>query len=212
MTGADRLAACIAAEALALGVILTPEAATVAGRHAEALLAWNPGANLTRVTEPEELARRHFGESFLVARVLPGAGATPLRVLDVGAGGGFPGLALRLVRPDISLVMLEPRRRKAAFLRHVSSFQPPPHPRVETLRLDELRDEAAFDAVMFRAVRLGARGLLRALAPRGRIVGFPGLEDRSLVTEMEDAGLVVVGEVPLPATGRRIVAWGRRDA
>jgi len=207
LTRAEELAVVIAAEAAAVGVALTPEAAALAGRHAAELLAWNAGANLTRVTEPRELARRHFVESFLAATLLPPATASPLTALDVGAGGGFPGLALRVLRPDVALVMLEPRRRKAAFLRHVAGLQPPPRPQVETLRLEELPPGRSFEVVTFRAVRLAAEDLLRVLAPGGRLLTFPGEEDASVEEEMAGAGLQEVGAVPLPGGRRRVVAW-----
>ena len=76
---------------------------------------WNARMNLTAIREPEEMVRRHFGESlFLGARV--GACDT---LLDFGAGAGFPGVPVQLLRPDVQVTLAESQGRKAAFLREV---------------------------------------------------------------------------------------------
>jgi len=76
---------------------------------------WNARMNLTAIREPAEMVRRHFGESlFLGARV--GACDT---LLDFGAGAGFPGVPVQLLRPDVQVTLAESQGRKAAFLREV---------------------------------------------------------------------------------------------
>src|SRR5579885_3761947 len=62
-------------------------------QYVDLLLRWNQKINLTSIRTPEECLTRHFGESFLLARMFPLQG----RLLDIGSGAGFPGLALKLI-------------------------------------------------------------------------------------------------------------------
>ncbi len=80
------------------------------------LLRWNQKINLTSVRTPEECITRHFGESFLLSHVVHLGG----RLLDIGSGAGFPGLAVKLIAPQLEVVLLEPRAKKRAFLKEVS--------------------------------------------------------------------------------------------
>lgn len=84
------------------------------------LLRWNARMNLTAVRDPEEALTRHFGESlFLASRLFPTAAAAKGRVVDVGSGAGFPGLALRIYAP-VAVTLIESKERKAVFLREVA--------------------------------------------------------------------------------------------
>jgi 16S rRNA (guanine527-N7)-methyltransferase len=75
--------------------------------------AWNARARLTAITRPEAAAKLHVLDSLLClrAKIPPRAS-----VVDVGSGAGFPGIPLAIVRPDLSMVLLEAVSRKAAFL------------------------------------------------------------------------------------------------
>ncbi len=105
------------------GVELTPEQQRAFHLLAVALLEWNEQVNLTAITDPDEIVIRHFLDSISVLwalRQLP-AGKSSLagRVIDVGAGAGFPGLPLKIVCPRISLVALEATGKKVEYIRHV---------------------------------------------------------------------------------------------
>ena len=63
--------------------------------YLDLLLRWNAKTNLTAIREPEEMVRRHFGESLFVAAHLPACST----LLDLGSGAGFPGLPIQLARP-----------------------------------------------------------------------------------------------------------------
>jgi 16S rRNA (guanine527-N7)-methyltransferase len=79
------------------------------------LLQWNRTTNLTSITEPSEVISKHFVDSLTaMAAVDFPLGAV---VTDVGAGAGFPGLPLKLVRDDLQLVLIEPVQKKCSFLR-----------------------------------------------------------------------------------------------
>jgi 16S rRNA (guanine527-N7)-methyltransferase len=79
------------------------------------LIRWNAKINLTTIRTPEEIVVRHFAESMYLAKFLELRG----RLLDVGSGAGFPGLALKIVSPGLQVVLLEPVGKKRAFLKEV---------------------------------------------------------------------------------------------
>ncbi|MCK6577830.1 MAG: 16S rRNA (guanine(527)-N(7))-methyltransferase RsmG [Anaerolineae bacterium] len=100
-----------------LGVTVTPEQEALFDVYARELAAWNAHTNLTAIIDPEGVRVRHFLDSLTLARVIP---LRPgLRLIDVGAGAGFPGLPLKLLFPQIELTLLEATGKKVAFLRHV---------------------------------------------------------------------------------------------
>ena len=79
------------------------------------LLRWNQRINLTALRTPRRIVRQLFGESLYLTRVLVLRG----RLLDVGTGAGFPGLALKMAVPSLDLTLIEANRRKCAFLKEV---------------------------------------------------------------------------------------------
>jgi 16S rRNA (guanine527-N7)-methyltransferase len=101
------------------GVIADSELIARVRLYIETLLVWNQKVNLTSLTQPKEILRRHFGESFFAATAL---NITKGRLADVGSGAGFPGLALKLLEPEkIQLTMVEPNLKKATFLGEIVS-------------------------------------------------------------------------------------------
>ncbi len=90
--------------------------------YLDLLLRWNARLNLTAIREPEEIVRRHFGESlFTAARLFSGETAPAGHwLLDLGSGAGFPGVPIKLYASDVRLVLLETKYRKAIFLRELA--------------------------------------------------------------------------------------------
>jgi len=86
-------------------------------RYLAHLIEWNKAINLTAIIDPEEIIIKHFVDSLvaLVATSFPQNGV----VLDVGSGGGFPGIPLKIVRSDMRLVLVEPIQKKCSFLNSV---------------------------------------------------------------------------------------------
>lgn len=85
--------------------------------YLDLLLRWNERTNLTAIRDPEQIVLRHFGESLFTGLCLrhllrPGA-----KVLDFGAGAGFPGLPIQVLLPDLQVTLAESQHKKAAFLR-----------------------------------------------------------------------------------------------
>jgi 16S rRNA (guanine527-N7)-methyltransferase len=121
------------------------------------LLIWNQKINLTAIRDPEECVTRHFGESLFLA------GHAQLRgeLLDIGSGAGFPGLALKIVFPGISVTLLEPVAKKRAFLKEAARACGFRQVDVRAERLEDFgHAPPAFDFATMRAV-----GNLEALIP-----------------------------------------------
>ena len=91
-------------------------------RYRQELLDWNTRFNLTAITDPDEILFKHFLDSVSLLTVYDKPQA---RILDIGAGAGFPGLPLKLLRPQWRVVLLEATGKKVTFLQHV----------IETLQL-----------------------------------------------------------------------------
>ena len=158
-----------------------------------------------------------FVESFSAARLARelAPGQTSPRILDVGSGAGFPGLPARILIPEACLTLLEPRAKRAAFLRAVAAEYPSPAIAVRACRLEALDGGTQWDVVCFRAVRLRAAHVLRVLAPAGIVVGFPAQEpgENWLPGELEGAGMEPAGSRPcVPGERRVVTAWRRRSA
>ncbi len=84
------------------------------------LIDWNQRMNLTSITEYDAVQVNHFLDSLTVALVWkPDSDRKPAMVLDVGAGAGLPGIALKIVFPQIRLVLLEATAKKTEFLHHL---------------------------------------------------------------------------------------------
>ncbi len=99
----------------AMGLSLGEEGEARIRVFVEELLRWNRRINLTGERDARGVLFRHVLDSLAAMRCLAGVG----RLLDVGPGGGFPGLPLKIFRPGMELVMLEARRKRASFLSEV---------------------------------------------------------------------------------------------
>ncbi len=114
-------------------------------QHYSALCHWNERLNLTRIRGLDESVRFHYCESLFLARFLP-PGAH--RIVDIGSGGGFPGIPVAIFRPECEVTLVESHQRKAVFLREVSRGLG--NVRVAGKRAEDLGD--SFDWSISRAV------------------------------------------------------------
>jgi 16S rRNA (guanine527-N7)-methyltransferase len=106
----------LAAGARAFDLDLSPAQLDQFARYAELLIDWNLRFNLTSIVDPRDIVIKHFLDSLSVIRSIPPGS---IKLIDVGAGAGLPGLPIRLVRSDVSLVLLEATRKKCDFLKAV---------------------------------------------------------------------------------------------
>src|SRR6202158_5632698 len=119
-------------------------------QYMRSLVTWNEKVNLTAIRDPLEILYRHFCESMYAA------GAVPLetgRLADVGSGGGFPGLPLKILRPDLQVFLVESNVKKATFLAEVIRALGLKGAQVLARRYEELGEEVApLDYVCSRAL------------------------------------------------------------
>lgn len=83
------------------------------------LLEWNSKLNLTSIRDPEEIIERHFGESLFAATQIFPAVESSSTLIDIGSGGGFPALPIKILSPRLKVTLIESKHRKATFLREV---------------------------------------------------------------------------------------------
>jgi 16S rRNA (guanine527-N7)-methyltransferase len=176
---AERLRAPLAE----LGHELSAAAAELLARYLALLLPWNLRINLTGARSADEILDRHLADGFALLPHLP---AGPFRLADIGAGAGFLGVAVAVLRPDARCLLLEPIGKKHAFLRAVARELPLPNlePRAERLELHLARpDFAAFDVAVSRATWPPLEWLDRArplLRPGGLAAAYEGREPMPL--------------------------------
>ncbi len=158
-----------------LGRDATPSEQAAFERYADLLLLWNRTHHLTAVRTRAAVGTGLFLDSLLFKALFP---PSPLRVADVGAGAGIPGLPIRIVDPAVRVTLIESRRKPISFLHALTrelrlEDVDVQHGRVEELieRVDALRGE--FDLVLTRSVRLDPsfmRSAMRLLKPGGKLV------------------------------------------
>ena len=100
-----------------LGLTISESHAEQFVRYLTHLITWNKTINLTAIIDSKEIITKHFLDS-LVALVSTNFRQDSI-VLDVGSGGGFPGIPLKIVRSDIQLTLVEPVQKKCSFLNSV---------------------------------------------------------------------------------------------
>jgi 16S rRNA (guanine527-N7)-methyltransferase len=101
-----------------LGISLSEDGAVKMHQHLLLLMEWRKRANLTALTDPRDIVVLHFIDSLTVFKVIPyGSG---MRILDVGTGGGFPGMVLKSVDPSLDMTLLDRNGKKIVFLKYVA--------------------------------------------------------------------------------------------
>ena len=192
--------------------------------YRQELLDWNTRVNLTAIKDPEEVLFKHFLDSLSLLSVY---GASQSILLDIGSGAGFPGLVLKIVRPDWQITSLEATGKKITFQNHIINTL---HlDGIETIhgRAEELAHRASyrshFDIVTARAVA-SLPVLLEYAAPYCKVGGqivFPKKGDigeeltqgkkaaTQLGTALKEDTLVMLPELE---DGRRLLVWQQQKA
>jgi 16S rRNA (guanine527-N7)-methyltransferase len=173
------------------------------------LLAWNEKVNLTAIRDPLEILYRHFCESMYAAIAVP---LDRGRLADVGSGGGFPGLPLKIIRPEITLFLVESNIKKATFLAEVTRDIGLSDARVIVSRYQELGEELTpLDTVCSRAVGEFVPFLAWAASERvaaKQVVLWIGGRDLEEVRRVP--GWEWTESISVPKSLRRFLLVGRR--
>lgn len=179
--------------------------------YLDLLIRWNRKINLTAIGTPEECVTRHFGESFLISKIVKLRG----NLLDIGSGAGFPGLAIKLIAPDLDVILLEPIAKKRAFLKEVTRVCEMTRVEVAGTRLEELaraQEPQSFDLITMRAVG-GLEPLIRKAAALLKSGGhFCLWLGRQQVKEIrnDNPGIHWYEPLAIPVTRDRFILTGRR--
>lgn len=188
-------------------------------RYRQELLDWNTRINLTAITDPQEVLIKHFLDSL---SLLAACDQPRASLLDIGSGAGFPGLPLKIIRPQWQVTLLEATGKKVTFLRHVIDTLQLENIVVVQGRAEELAHKreyrAAFDIVTARAVA-ALPTLLEYCAPYCCIGGCIVLPKKGDLTEelahgkraAAMVGATLNADVPVVLPGlsddRRLLVW-----
>jgi 16S rRNA (guanine527-N7)-methyltransferase len=170
-----------------LDIHVDPNQAQMFAGHAEMLLEWNRKTNLTAITDPMGVAVKHFLDALILSPlVLPDAA-----LLDIGSGAGFPGVPLKILRPSLRMTLIDAKRKKVSFLKHVIRSLGLDNIAARHMRAEELvADPAAaggFDIIISRALSSLEEFVTMAaplLAADGKIVALKGPEIRKEIESM----------------------------
>ena len=195
------------------GLTLTSEMVAQFELYQRLLLDWNEQVNLTAITAPREILEKHFLDSLAPLRLVPPCA----RVIDVGTGAGFPGLPMKIARPDIHLTLLDSQSKRVNFLSEVSRALGQENQILHARAEEAARDPALreqFDIATARA--LAAMPVLCELClgfvrVGGSFLALKGpdsqdeLADSRPAAEAMGGGTVEVYPYDLPTFGRRVV-------
>jgi 16S rRNA (guanine527-N7)-methyltransferase len=186
-----------------------PEQIAAIQRYMALLLAWNEKINLTAIRDPLEMLYRHFCESMFAAVAVPLQAG---RLADVGSGGGFPGLALKIIRPKLQVFLIESNVKKATFLAEVVRELELTDARVLVSRYEELGEEITpLDSACSRALGefdkfLGWAGSERVTA--GQVILWTGGRDLDEIRKIK--GWSWREPLPIPHSLQRFLLVGVR--
>src|SRR5713101_306341 len=178
-------------------------------QYVELLVLWNKSLNLSSILDPQEILTRHFGESMFLCTLLP---VENCRLADIGSGAGFPGLAIKIVRPRVHITLIESNQRKCAFLSEVVRKIGISGVEISRGRFEDLRmPQGSKDILTARAIGGWARLLdwaKSAMAPTGNVALWVGEQDSIKISRTP--GWAWDPPVRIPESQRRFLLVGRR--
>lgn len=195
-------AAALRAGAQALGLALDDSAIERLLRFGALLVKWNSTHNLTAIRSSDEIRTHHLLDSLSLAaplaRWMPAHGC---RVLDVGAGGGLPGIPLAIVRPDLEFTLVDAVQKKVAFLRQAQlelglANLAAVHGRIEALALEPF---PLITARAFAALPKFCELTRRLLAPGGVWLAMKGVRPEAELAALQPwAEVLAVEQLEVP--------------
>ena len=143
----DALAAVLDQGIKDMTLAVTPEQQTKLMGYLQLMNKWNGVYNLTSLRDPQQMVTHHLLDSLAAVPAFAGAH----NVLDVGAGGGLPGIVLAIVRPDMKVAMIDTVHKKTAFLNQVKAELKLTNVSVHTMKVQDLTVSEPFDVITSRA-------------------------------------------------------------
>lgn len=181
------------------------------------LKKWNKAMNLTGIRDDQGIITKHFFDSLLYLNVIPDS---IHRVADIGSGAGFPGIPIKIVRPEIEMVLIEPAMKKSLFLKNLAKSLCLHDVHVVAKRIEEVNVVedlgAPVDVAVTRAlfgVREFVRKASRILQPGGICILNKGPKVHDELRRITDLDYDVK-ELPLPhsTVSRHIVTVRSKTA
>ncbi len=191
--GSDHWKRLLIDGAASLGVAMNGEQADAFAIHARELLLWNKSISLTTITDPREVAVKHFLDSIAASPLLP----DNARLLDIGSGGGFPGIPLKVLLPSLSVTLIDASRKKINFIKYVIRLLSLARTDALHIRAERLAEDPsfrnAFDIIICRALSSLKEFIPMAhplLKKDGMLISLkgPSLEDEIAAIAPSDQG------------------------
>ena len=164
-----------------LGIEVDESATAQFSVHAFELVEWSRKINLTSITQPREIAVKHFIDSLAPAQFI----SENARLLDIGSGGGFPGIPLKILKPSVSAVLIDGIGKKVNFLKHLVRTLKLEQIEAYQIRAKNLIEHAAFsksfNIIISRALSsldLFVKMAVPLLAAQGTIIAMKGKLDQ----------------------------------
>lgn len=212
----------------AIGLALSPAQVDTLFAYLTLLRKWNSVYNLTAIRHPDEMLTHHLLDSLAAvpaladaARVASVPDAARGRVLDVGSGGGMPGMPLAIACPDVSVLMVDIVQKKTAFLTQCRAQLHLTNAAAHWGPVEKIEDAAGYAVITSRAFAeltdfVNLSGHL--VAPGGRLLAMKGVYPQAEIDRMAAAGLMETWQVeavtklnvPELDAERHIVAISRR--
>ena len=178
--GSDKWIDLVQDGACQLGLKISHDQVFQFAQHGRWLMEWNRKINLTAITDPAQVAVKHYLDAIAPIHHIPAQG----HLLDIGTGGGFPGIPLKIMRPEQPMTLIDSVRKKVNFVKHVIrqlSLRDIEalHTRVETLS-QQNSGQARYPVVICRALadlNVAVRLAAPLLTPKGKIVLYQGPRD-----------------------------------
>lgn len=208
----DRLQAGLTA----LGLSLSPKQQQQLLDYLALLGKWNRVYNLTAVRDGEDMLTHHLLDSLAVVaplrRALSDIQTAPPRVLDVGSGGGLPGVVIAIACPEVAVTCVDTVAKKAAFIQQAAAELGLPHLRATHARVENLRE--AYDVVTSRAfasLKDFVTWSRSALAPNGVWMAMKGRQPDAEIAELPaDVSVFHVEPIAVPGLdAQRCIVWMR---
>lgn len=133
-----------------LSLEVSSDCADKLAKYADLLLKWNSSYNLTSIDCPEDVMTLHLMDSLSLVKYLDETSSEGKRVLDVGSGGGLPAIPLAIMRPDLSVNMVDAVQKKVIFLRQCIAMCRLSNAKAFHTRIEKL-EEPPFNVITSRA-------------------------------------------------------------
>ncbi len=191
-------------EAENAGIYLSEKVLSQIEEYKRILLKWSSFINLTTIKNPLDMYRYHFLESFYCTTFIQKRG----KLADVGSGAGFPGLAIKLLRPQLKVWLIEPKQKRAIFLKEVIRNLELKNVCVVQKRIEEIMGGAMPEVnyITSRAVgRLAiiVSGAHNILTEKGIIIL---LMSESSIEQLDKEGLQLIEKHKIPFRKEGIIA------